>query len=357
MMKHTLLYIGIAALFLAAAACTDETATGREQDSQRSLLTVRATTRAGETDEYKAFPAGKQIRIYYAHNNLDLTYDFWQGIYTAGNDKEAVWTSQKWRPTPDADLIKGIYLEDIKAANSDDDYFFTATSYPEPRVKDADGCVYEVARDQTALAAGFEKYDFLAARAVYPDDSWKAPGEGITLHFRHLLSQLRVQLILPEGLEADGFFPSPKDAAISVTLKDKCYRYTVTYNNRTKTAGIFGIGILENGGVGDIKLRVDNKQPTGPLTVNGHRIYCYTFSAILPKQTLYGGKLLSFTVNGKPYSYTPPEANTVLLEQEKITTIQLTVLSGSGSQKVTLNNVTLEDWKEDKAEVGDLIPQ
>lgn len=360
-MKHERIYIGTALFALWVAGCTNEGAPGNANEPEGTSLVIRAAVRTGENGAgetaYEAFPEGKRIHIYYAHNNLEQAYDFLQGIYAApaGNDKETNWIPEEWKPDAEAASVKSIYVDDIKAPNSDGKYFFTATSYPEPRVKDADGCVYEVAPDQTALAAGFGKYDFLAARAVYPDDSWKAPGKGITLHFRHLLSQLRVQLVLPEGSAADGFFPSPSRAAISVTLKDKRYRYTVTYNNRTETAGIFGIGMPENGGVGDVKLRADGV--TGPLTVNGHRIYSHTFSAILPKQTLYGGKLLSFTVNGKPYSYTPPEANTVLLEQEKITTIQLTVLSGPGNQKVTLNNVTLEDWKEDKAEVGDLIPQ
>lgn len=360
-MKHEWIYTGTAFLVLLAAGCTDEVTPEVPGEPEGALLAIRAAVRSGENgvDEaaYEAFPEGRQIHIYYAHNNLEQAYDFLQGIYAApaGDNKQSNWIPEEWRPEPGAASVKSIYVDDIKAPNSDGKYFFTATSYPEPRVKEADGCVYEVPQDQSALAAGFGTYDFLAARAVYPDDSWKEPGKGITLHFRHLLSQLRVQLILPEGTTNDGFFPSPARAVISAVLNGKRCRYTVTYNNRTETAGIFGIGIPESGGTGDVKLHADGV--TGPLTVNGRQVYCHTFSAILPKQTLYGGKLISFTVNGKPYSYTPPAANTVLLEQEKITTVQLTVLSGPGNQKVKLNKVTLQDWKEDKAEVGDLIPQ
>lgn len=351
MMRHTLLYISIAALFLAATACTDETET---DGAQGTPLIVQATTRSGETEEYKAFPAGKQIRIYYAHNNLEQTYVFLQGIYgaPADNNKETAWISQLWKPTPGADPVKGIYVEDIKSANSDGEYYFTATSYPEPWVSDAEG-LYEVAADQTGLDADFGKYDFLAARAVYPDEGWKTTG--VTLHFRHLLSQLRVQLILPKGKTQDGFFPNPERAVITATLAGKHSQYTVTFNNRTKTGEIFGVSLPGNTAVKDIQMRSEGL--SGPVTVNGREAYCYTFSAILPKQTLYGGNLFSFLIDGKPYSYMSPEANTVTLEQEKITTVQLTVLSGQGNQKLTLNKVTLTDWIDDHADVGDLIPQ
>lgn len=371
MKKELITYTGIVWLALGAAGCTREltpdAGSGKEQGP---LLTVRAGLRSAaaanrdidatgrDIDEsaYKAFPAGRQIRIYYAHNNLDQAYDFLQGIYQApgGDDKTAPWTAQAWRPAPGSEPVKSIYLEDIKAPNSNGRYFFTATSYPEPRVSGGQECIYEVAPDQTVLDAGFGTYDFLAARAIYDDAAWKEGGEGITLHFRHLLSQLRVQLILPKGSTADGFFPDPAHAVLDATLAGKHYRYTVTYNNRTLAGGIFGIG-LPSGGVEDIRMHSDGV--TGPVTVNGREAYCHTFSAILPKQTLYGGKQLLFTLDGAAYSYTPPTANTVLLEQEKITTIQLTVLSGPGNQKVMLNKVTLEDWLDDKADVGDLIPQ
>lgn len=363
MKKELITYTGIVWLALGAAGCTHELASdagsGKEQGP---LLTVRAvatgrdiaaTGRDIDESAYKAFPAGRQIRIYYAHNNLEQAYDFLQGIYQApGGDKTAPWSAQAWSPAPGAEPVKSIYLEDIKAPNSDGRYFFTATSYPEPRVSGEPGCIYEVAADQRALDAGFGTYDFLAARAIYDDAAWK--GEGITLHFRHLLSQLRVQLILPRGAAADGFFPDPARLTVDATLVGKHSRYTVTYNNRTQTGGIFGIG-LPSGDVEDIRMHSDGA--TGPLTVNGREAHCHTFSAILPKQTLYGGKQLIFTIDGVRYSYTPPAANTVLLEQEKITTIQLTVLSGPGNQKVILNKVTLEDWLEDRADVGDLIPQ
>lgn len=367
MRQHARNYIGLALLAFAAGGCTNEHTPGEEEVKTKGTpLTIQAAIRstaaavaASDVDEsaYKAFPAGKQIHIYYAHNNLEQAYDFMQGLYEAPADgnKTTSWTAKPWQPAPGAEPVESIYVEDIKAPNSDGQYFFTATSYPEPRVAGTSECVYEVAADQTALAAGFGPYDFLAARAIYPDDSWKDPAKGITLHFRHLLSQLRVQLILPEGKTDDGFFPAPKDAVITATLNGKRHQYTVTYNNRTPTAGIFGIGIPQAGGEADLKMRFDGV--TGPVTVNNKRSYCHTFSAILPKQTLYGGKQLAFTIDGVAYSYTPPAANTVLLEQEKITTIQLTVLSGPGNQKVMLNKVEQTEWVEDRADVGDLIPQ
>ncbi len=368
-MKNKLAYLSAALLAASLAACHDDIATGAGETPGKTPLAIRAAVRAGERadlDEsaYKAFAPGKQIRIYYAHNNLEQAYDFMQGIYEApaGGDKLTNWIPRSWQPgqggmpgQPGADPVKSIYVEDIKAPNSDGRYFFTATSYPEPRVAGESGCVYEVALDQTALAAGFGQYDFLAARAVYPDAGWKEPSAGITLHFRHLLSQLRVQLILPEGKADDGFFPRPDKAQIRASLLGKCSRYTVTFNNRTETAGIFGISVPGGSGTGDLQMRYDGV--SGPVTVNGRKAYLHTFSAILPKQTLYGGKLLGFVIDGAAYSYTPPAANTVLLEQEKITTVQLTVLSGPGKQKVTLNKVQLLDWVEDKADVGDLIPQ
>lgn len=368
-MKNKLAYLSAALLAASLAACHDDIAAGAGEASGKTPLAIRAAVRSGEragVDEaaYQAFAPGKQIRIYYAHNNLEQAYDFMQGIYEApaGGDKQADWIPRPWQPgqggmpgQPDADPVKSIYVEDIKSPNSDGRYFFTATSYPEPRVAGEKDCVYEVALDQTGLAAGFEHYDFLAARAVYPDAGWKAPSAGITLHFRHLLSQLRVQLILPKGKTDDGFFPDPAKAKITAALLGKCSRYTVTINNRTETAGIFGISVPGESGVGDLRMRYDGV--SGPVIVNGREAYSHTFSAILPKQTLYGGKLLGFTIDGTAYSYTPPQANTVLLEQEKITTVQLTVLSGPGKQKVTLNKVELLDWVEDKADVGDLIPQ
>lgn len=368
-MRDKLAYLGAALLAVGITACHDELTTGREGETfAKTPLAIRASVRSaagGAVDEsaYKAFPAGKQIHIYYAHNNLEQAYDFMQGLYKApGGDKQANWIPQEWQPgqggmpgQPDAEPVNSIYVEDIKTPNSDGRYFFTATSYPEPRVAGGGSSLYEVALDQTSLTGGFDHYDFLAARAVYADAGWKDASTGITLHFRHLLSQLRVQLILPEGKADDGLFPAPGKAAIRAALLGKHSRYSVTFNNRTETGGIFGISVPGESGVGDLKMRYDGV--TGPLTVNGREVYCHTFSAILPKQTLYGGKLLGFTIDGEAYSYTPPLANTVLLEQEKITTVQLTVLSGPGKQKVTLNSVTLLDWVEDKADVGDLIPQ
>lgn len=358
-MRHTLSYIGTAFLLLVAGACTDKTDSDREQNTKGTPLMVRAELHSGEVNDeadYKAFAAGKQIHIYYAHNNLENTYNFLQGIYQmpdTGN-KTSNWIATEWT-SEGGEQMNSIYLEDIKTPNSNNRYYFTATSYPEPRVAGADGSVYEVAQDQTKLTDGFEKYDFLAARAIYSDEDWKDASNGITLHFRHLLCQLRVQLILPKGTANDGFFPNPANASIETTLAGKRYQYTVTFNNRTETGEIFGINIPESAEAGDLKMRKNDV--SGPSIINSRESYIHTFAAILPKQTLYGGKQILFTINGDSYSYTPPTANTILLEQEKITTIQLTVLSGSGKQKVTLDKVTLEDWKEDKADIGDLTPQ
>ena len=360
-MKNKLLYLFAALIMFGAVySCSDKDnlmGNGENQnngENRDNALQVRGgmvlfgnTT----TPDCYAFEKNRKIRVYYNHYNLNTTYEFLQGVYQSPDDEDidTKWTDLEWAPNPGDDKIKSIYLEDIKAPNSDDKYFFTATTYPEPNVANQTYNMYEVKSDQTSAASYIES-DFLAARAVFSDKTWETGG--IRFHFRHLLSRLVVKVILPQGTTADGYFPSPTTVSSSAAIKDKHTQYSVVYNNQIADAGLFTVN-TETGVRSDIKMY---KEGVETVTISTGSAAMHTFSAILPTQsTVSSGELLNFLIGGKEYIYTPPAANTVVLQQEHITTIQLIMLSGPGNQKLLLDKVTITPWITDRAEVGDLI--
>ena len=363
-MKHTFIYISTLLWTLSGVSCTDElNPDDLRFQGEGTSLAIKASVGAKPDSQCEAFAAGKQIHIYYAHTNLNTTYPWLQGIYEmpGEGDKDSEWEWQSWKPNPSGEEIKSIYLEDIKTPNGEGQCFFTATSHPVLSADDAKNYnEYKVHTDQSK-EADHEASDLVAARAIYSDV--ETVKEGVTLHFRHLLSRLVVKVILPQGNIDDGFFPDPSLLKVSAKLCGRQTQYAVGYNNTVKSEGIFGTTILDDSNKKvDMPMYTDGKAEN-VITASGGKAACYTFSAILPKQMIQGGKLITFEINNskggdlRNYTYSTPDQNTVLLAQETITVIQLTLLSGAGNQKLQLNNVEMIDWKEDRAEVGDLIPQ
>ena len=353
-MKNKLLYLLATSIAIAGAySCSDNDENGGGDRNSDKMLSVRALLYGSTRVDCNAFEKNQKIRVYYNHYNLNTTYEFLQGVYQSPDSEDVndKWADIPWAPNPGDDEAKSIYLEDIKAPNSDNEWFFTATTYPEPNVENENYNVYQVESDQTA-AEKFAAGDFLAARAVYTNDSWKS--SGIRLHFRHLLSRLVVKVILPQGLEADGYFPSPGSVTMTATVNKKYTQYSVIYNNQVRDGELFTVNESTGGPMVDVRM---HKIGTKDITISAGAAAEHTFSAIIPAQYTGMDALLSFVINGKNYSYKPATANTVVLKQEHITNIQLIMLSGAGNQKLVLNKVTLTPWIVDKAEVGDLIPE
>ena len=358
-MKHTFIYISTLLWVLFGAACTDEqNPEGERFSGEGTSLAIKASQGVLAGSQCEAFAAGKQIHIYYAHTNLNTTYPWLQGIYQMPADGgiDSDWESQKWT-TSEGEDIKSIYQEDIKNTNGDGQCFFTATSHPVLSADDAKNYnEYKVNTDQSE-EADHEASDLVAARAIYSDVA--TVKKGITLHFRHLLSRLVVKVILPQGKVEDGFFPAPHNLKVTATFCNRQTGYAVDYNNTVKDEGLFLTTV--SGGTSDLSMYTDGK-PEDVTTSGGGKAASYTFSAILPKQMVQGGKLVTFKISNKDgsdqrnYTYSAPDQNTVELKQETITVIYLTLLSGAGNQKLQLTKVEMIDWKNDNADVGDLLP-
>lgn len=357
-MKRKYLYISLTVASLMTACSAESFTDPGIQPGEDALLQMNLKSETA-ADGYVPFVTGDKIRLHFAYSNLHETPWWHQGVYTF---PESGTVDTKWTPTApqkDADETKlkdaSIYLKHIKKGNDGKQYYFTATSCPEPYVG-TDSTRYQVSADQTKTDS-IKKSDFLIARAVRIGDAWET--EGLHLHFRHVLSQLVVKIILPEGDTNDGFFSNPKNVACTATINDRQIDYKVTYNKEKDDSEILDIN-KETGSKITKPIKMYKGEVKDTTTASGGTAACHTFQAILPSQSMQQSgtaPLLSFNIGGKDYSYNPAELNTITLAQEKITTVILTVLSGAGASKVELSAVKIEDWKTDKAHIGELIEQ
>lgn len=330
-------------------ACTDEQDLSPEEggSSTGTPLVVRTAVSTDSDDrKYGPFAKGDAIYVYYDYQNLSNVYPWLRGKYICEEaDKTKAWKS---------DASESIYKEDIKKPNLGTEYWFTAVSLPEPKVEGSS--FYEVKSDQTTT--GYEESDFKIARAVYQKEWDKAT---ISFHFRHVLSRLRVQLLLPKGKPTDGYFENPMELAVKSAIQSKCLQYGVTFDNAVGDRGILKTTLNGEATPNEIKMHSDGDPIEEKVNIGlntGVSVATYTFSSIIPKQSIpQGNQLLKIDINGKSYSYIPPKANTVTLEQEVVTTIRLILLSGAGQTKLVLDDVKQTPWKEDRANVGDLFPQ
>lgn len=356
-MKRKHLYISVIAASLLTACSTESALDPEMQPEANAFLPVNLASQPA-TGGYVPFDDGDKIRLYFAYDNLSSVPWWHQGIYTFPAEGTV---DTQWDPTLAGENIDlkntSIYQKHITKGNDGEQYYFTATSLPEPYVG-TDSTRYQVLVDQNKDTANIKRSDFVIARGVYKNDNWKT--NGLHLHFRHVLSQLVIKIILPEGSTNDGYFPNPKNISCTATIHDRQIDYKVTYNKEKGDGAILDIN-KETGN--KLTASIDmykSGEAKDTVTTNGGPAAYHTFRAILPNQTMQKSEnnpLLSFVIDGKKYSYNPKELNTIELAQEKITTVILTVLSGAGASKIELNNVTIEDWITDKADVGELIPQ
>lgn len=344
-MRYILFNISILVLG-SLGACTSEPGELLEEGGTLAgtRLVVQTSSLTNE-DDYEPFNIDDAIYVYYGYKDLDNSYPWHQGKYICKeNKKDASWTP---------DTNESIYIEDIKSPNLGKEYWFTAVTLPQPKVSSD---FYGVESDQTK--DGYLKSDFKVARAVY-GEAWDK--STIAFHFRHVLSRLRVQLILPKGKEADGFFENPMVLTVIPSIVDKTLEYDVTFDNSIGDRGILVTTLNENATSQNIEMHSDGTPEECKIDVGinkGLPAAKHTFSSILPVQSIpQGDVLLEVKIGGKTYKYIPPTANTVTLGQEEVTTIILTLLSGPGETKLELFDVKKTKWKHDSADVGDLLLQ
>lgn len=361
-MKHLIKYVTMAALVLSVVACSQD-----DEINEQDKTPLAVITRGGSStnDPYKAFEAGQQIRVYYAHSNLNTVYEHLQGVYVfpENKTKDDYWDDTLLNPKYNGGDLYSIFTEDIKAPNNDGKYFFTATSYPEPLAAGYD-YLYEVAQDQSTseiidgiTIPTYQKSDFVASRAVYNDRSWE--NDGILLKFRHLLCRIDVEIVLPKSQQAnDGMFKDPLKLKPSADLLSIKTQYSVLFNNLKTTADIFDIKIY--GDAKDIVMYPDPDRWAKKVDYNGVEAASFTFSAILPEQALADreGAMMRFHVDGDTYLYKvdTDHKDLITLKQEQVTQIKLIMLVDEGSQKLTLGEVKLLDWKDNTAHIGEMIP-
>lgn len=350
------IFSSISVVVLASlGACTSEQDLYQEGGTLNGTpLAISASMKGGAvkaTDDYGPFAKNDDIYLYYGFQNLDDIYPWLQGKYTCVESD----VTKEWKYDEKA-ADKSIYIEDIKSPNYNSKYYFTALSLPIPKEIGSD--YYTVKADQRS--AGYTASDFRIARAVYSDaNTWK---NSITLHFRHVLSRLNVELILPKGKTDQGYFDNPylADMVSSAQILKRQIQYSVVFDSNKGDSQILEAGVNEKGTSSTIDMYKVSGDGIKTQTSGGVEAACHTFSCILPGQIMLGtsdNPLMKFVINGKTYTYFPPNANLITFEQEKITTLQLTVLSGMGNTELKLTAIKLEDWKIDKANVGDLIPQ
>lgn len=357
-----IVFIGVQALvFPVLTSCSSEKdKLEGQENSSNDLLTIRAGV-SRSSENYLPFKTNDIIHVYYAANDISNIHKGYQGLYQmqeASPQIDHPWVNCNETET---DGPSGIYISDIiKYTNvGSSGYYFTATSYPEPISKTYP--VYNEVNSQQNGQDAYTKSDFLVSRAAYTNKSWANEGGGLTLHFRHVLSQLRVKLILPVGNVNDGGFQTPENLKISVNIKNKHTHYKVAYvSSNTGTVPMETALPDEASGPQTTDIGMWQQAKPEKVTASGRESWCHTFLALLPNQSMYESAtapLLTFEIAGKKYQYIPKEQNTIELAQNKITTVTLTVLSGIGNQQVVLNKVTMEDWVTDKADIGNLVPQ
>lgn len=144
---------------------------------------------------------------------------------------------------------------------------------------------------------------------------YKNDGNSIlSLELGHILSQIKINLSFGNSV---GSNPTVE----SITLNNVAV--SVNYDATTATA------------------TTDNEIKKNITVSKAAASYSYT--AILPAQSLSVGKFLTFAVNGENYSYSIKEESVPELKKGEILTMNLQ----AGEQGVMLKNVTIDDWKSE----------
>lgn len=355
-MNKTIIYFSFSVWALLSACTTEQSEfLSKEMDGK---VTIQAGTRSNNSnasDEYP-FEIGQMIVIYNGIQPNDVFNESNPnkiGIYKATKKEAAAWENLPL----EREEAQGLWKADMKADATSDKFIFTAITYHEGQNLAEEG-KHQVSTDQTTEAKILEN-DFLVARSTYKNEDWT--NGHINLKFRHVLSRLDVKLYLPLGKENDGLFKEDilnKDHA--VTLKKAALDYNVNYAYpKLDHNGLAGINPDSNNPKnGDIKMYSCKAEKVTLPADNTTEAIMFHFQCILPShQDSYtaGSECLNITIDNKNYTYKPESSGIMAFEQERITTINLTLYSKKGQNRVNLTKVQITDWKEDKTNIGDLI--
>lgn len=345
------------------SACTAEQAEIAPQQGRTGVVNVFASSaRDARTDkEEVAFEANQFIAIYNSATPEDITNPELRGIYQSPGteNKDDVWTNNPniLSDNPNEQAL-GLWKEDM-TKDGNGQYVFTAVTYTANQSLLEDG-KHEVEADQNTNN-NFLKSDFLVARSIYTDENWKT--DGISLLFYHVLSRLDIELYLPIGTEDDGFFNEniKNTKTKEIQLLNAALNYVVDYSPTLKHRKLASISkpqgnLLKKGSI--IMLApTAGEEVTKIPGDDTQKAIKFTFQAILPTHQLYssGTKCLTIKIGDKTFSYAPNSDGLFSFIQSNITTIQLTLYSKRGNNKVNLGGVQITDWKTDKTDIGDLI--
>lgn len=353
-MKRNIIYISCLTVLALFSACTaDKDADVVTPSSQTDQLIIH--TRSGDEAEWGPFKKGDKIRVFNAHCDLPNVAAEQKGIYECvQGDNNAL----KWINRP-SDTYIGLWPDAIQRDKDYNKYFFTATS-------NQDGG--SVPMDQSAKSS-YDNSDFLVARCTIDEEQnesyWRETG--IYLHFRHVLSQLKVNVFFPTttdtNLESDGYFDPSKITKVTMKLVEPRNQYIVTYNNELQDRAIASVTTNQINANQNLTMYVETQKEDsyvpGSTTEAASK---YSFKAIIPHGQLYqkDKDCLEITVNynGKTlnFIYAPPTNTIMQFQQEKITVVNLTLLHKKAEDKVLLNSVILQDWIIDKADM-ELVEQ
>lgn len=349
-MKRNIIYISCLSVLALFSACTDTSNDPVTTEPIRGSLKITAREGSDQTT-WKNFNNGNVITVYNSYQITDIAADK-KGKYQ--------FNGESWENQPTDDFI-GLWPDAIKADEAEKAYFFTATFNTE-----ATGVVL----DQTKKSV-FETQDFCVARAVYQENDKRFNDDaqaywqntGLFLHFRHVLSKLRVNLYLPIGDTSDGYFTDANAISnVKMNLKTPYTQYTVNYGTSLRDSEIADVT------TGTAKAKTDlqmyaSEVTNNNMTVPGTSIAAKkcSFEAIIPSGQIYQKDkecltvTLSYNGGTKTYTYSPPSNTTMLFQQEKVTVVNLTLLASKPDQMVLINSVSLQDWITDEADM-DLIP-
>lgn len=351
-MKRNIIYISclsVLALFGACTADTDDDAAA--SSSQTDQLVIH--TRSGNETEWYSFKKGDKIRVFNDHSDLSNIPAEQKGIYEYVSENNTL----KWVNRP-SDTYIGLWPDAIQKDETYNKYFFTATS-------NQDGGSVHI--DQSTKS-NYDNSDFLVARCIIEDQKdesyWRT--KGIHLHFRHVLSQLKVNVFFPTktdmNTENDGYFDPEKITEVTMGLVKPRDKYTVTYNNELKDMAIASVTTNEENAKSNLTMCAEAQKESSKVPGSEDAASLYSFKAIIPHGQLYpkDSECLKITVayDGKTlnFTYAPPTNTIMQFRQEKITVVNLTLLHKKAEDKVLLNSVTLQDWITDKADM-ELVEQ
>lgn len=352
-MKRNIIYISCLSVLALFSACTADTGDdAAASSSQTDQLVIH--TRSGNETEWYSFKEGDKIRVFNGHSDLSNIPAEQKGIYEYVSENNTL----KWVNRP-SDTYIGLWPDAIQWDRAYTMYFFTATS-------DQDGGSVHI--DQSTKS-NYDNSDFLVARSTIGNQKeesyWQT--EGIRLHFRHVLSQLKVNVFFPTtteiNTENDGYFNPNKITKVTMGLVKPRDKYTVTYNNELQDMAIASVTTNKENAKSNLTMCAEvQKEPSKVPGSQKDAASLYSFKAIIPHGQLYqkDSECLKITVayDGKTlnFTYAPPTNTIMQFRQEKITVVNLTLLHKKAEDKVLLNSVILQDWITDKADM-ELVEQ